>query len=542
MAEFSPKLPQASRHEAIPFWRDVRVLGVLAQIGFVILILLAAAWLFNNVSQNMDALGAFRCADGSSSFRCGFNFLKIDAQFDIAEKLTAYDPSDSYGRALFVGALNTFQITVLGVVLATLLGVLAGIARLSTNWLISNIAKWYVDIMRNTPLLLQLFFLFFGVILTFPQIKDAAQLMGLPIYLSQRGINMPWFVFMPSFTVWLAFLVLGLVQAQILWVILGRIEERTGKSRNRLLWSLVSFVLVAWIGWSVSSANADDQAILVPQSLRIRELSDMQDAVMRQLREVNDAAEIETAVAEGRLTQEQVDAAAYTVCAVKDSPSTENLSAQLRALYIPFTIELSDRVEQAGAAYIAGDCQILVASKAILAGERDLLENSAEHLIIPVQETPLRLSIPRIEGLNFVGGIKLSPNFAAILIGLVLYIGAFIAEIVRAGIQSVPKGQSEAARALGLTESQRLQLVVLPQALRVIIPPLTSQYLNLAKNSSLAIAVGFPDLWSTAFTTLNQSGQSVQVFLIVMGAYLSLSLSISFLLNWYNQRISLVER
>ncbi|MCA9989456.1 MAG: ABC transporter permease subunit, partial [Anaerolineales bacterium] len=151
-------------------------------------------------------------------------------------------------------------------------------------------------------------------------------------------------------------------------------------------------------------------------------------------------------------------------------------------------------------------------------------------------------SVPRIEGLNFVGGLKLTPNFAAILIGLVLYTGAFIAEIVRAGIQSVAKGQSEAARALGLSESQRLQLVVLPQALRVIIPPMTSQYLNLAKNSSLAIAVGYPDLWSTAFTTLNQSGRAIQVFVLVMGVYLTLSLSISFLLNWYNRRIALVER
>jgi len=124
----------------------------------------------------------------------------------------------------------------------------------------------------------------------------------------------------------------------------------------------------------------------------------------------------------------------------------------------------------------------------------------------------------------------------------VLYTGAFIAEIVRAGIQSVAKGQSEAARALGLSESQRLRLVVLPQAMRVIIPPLTSQYLNLAKNSSLAIAVGFADLWAISYTTLNQSGRSVQVFMIVMASYLTLSLTISFLLNWYNRRISLVER
>ena len=136
----------------------------------------------------------------------------------------------------------------------------------------------------------------------------------------------------------------------------------------------------------------------------------------------------------------------------------------------------------------------------------------------------------------------MTPSFAAILIGLVLYTGAFIAEIVRAGMQSVPKGQTEAARALGLSEGQRLRLIILPQAMRVIIPPLTSQYLNLAKNSSLAIAVGFADMWAISYTTLNQSGRAVQVFLIVMASYLTLSLLISFLLNWYNRRISLVER
>jgi general L-amino acid transport system permease protein len=540
MAEISPNT-SASGQEPIPFWRDGRVLGVLAQIGFVILVILAAAWFFNNVSQNISRLGGFDCADGSQSFSCGFDFLNIDAQFDISETVVDYEPSDSFARALWVGALNTIKVTVIGVILATILGTVTGIARLSQNWLISNIAKWYVDIMRNTPLLLQLFFLFFGVILAFPQIKEAIQLFGLPVYLSQRGINFPGFAFMPSFATWLAFIVLGIVQAQVLWVILGRLEERTGKDRNRVTWVVVSFIIVTSIGWLVSSANADNQAILVSRQIRVREFGNLEDEMLRRIR-VDELSEISTAVAEGTLTQEQVDEAAFSICSVRDDIAEVNLTAQLRRMNIPYTTVRSNRLDEATTAYAAGDCQIFVASKATLAGERDLLEDPAAHLIVPVKETPLRLSVPRIEGLNFVGGIKLTPSFAAILIGLVLYTAAFIAEIVRAGIQSVPKGQSEAAKALGLSESQRLQLVVLPQALRVIIPPLTSQYLNLAKNSSLAIAVGFPDLWSTAFTTLNQSGQSVQVFLIVMGAYLTLSLTISFLLNLYNQRIALVER
>jgi general L-amino acid transport system permease protein len=144
--------------------------------------------------------------------------------------------------------------------------------------------------------------------------------------------------------------------------------------------------------------------------------------------------------------------------------------------------------------------------------------------------------------LNFVGGLKLTANFTAILVGLVLYTGAFIAEIVRAGIQAVSKGQSEAARALGLSEAQRLRLVVLPQALRVIVPPLTSQYLNLTKNSSLAVAVAYPDFWFVISTTINQSGRIIQPMVIAMAVYLSVSLIISFFLNWYNRRIALVER
>lgn len=542
MAEISPKLPSSSS-EAIPFWRDVRVLGILAQLAFIVLFVLGAGWIIRNVASNLSTLGEaqFICRDGTSSFRCAFDFLRLDAQFDISETPIDYEPSDSYGRALAVGLLNTAKVAFWGVILSTILGTLVGIARLSPNWLISNVAKWYVDIFRNTPLLLQLFFLYFGVIVVFPQIREAIQPFGLPIYLSQRGINIPWPALMPSFATWLAFLVLGLVQAQVLWIILGRREEQTGKVSNRLIWAVVSFIIVAIVGWYVSSASANSQAILVPQSARVTQFEDLRTLVAARLG-VEDLAEIDAAVASGRLTAEQVQEAALTVCAIEGSASEVNLTAQLRGANIPYTVERFDRPDEATAAYGEGECGVYVANQATLAAERNLLEDSNNQLIIPVRETPVRMAVPRIEGLNFAGGVKLTPQFAAILIGLVLYTGAFIAEIVRAGIQSVPKGQTEAAKALGLTESQRLRLVVLPQALRVIIPPLTSQYLNLAKNSSLAIAVGFPDLWSTAYTTLNQSGRVLQVFLIVMGAYLSLSLLISALLNWYNRRIALVER
>ena len=168
MTELTPRAP--NRSESVPFWRDIRVLGVLAQIAFLIVVITAFSWVARNVTQNMSTLGGsqFLCADGTSSVRCAFDFLRLDASFAISESVIPYDPSDSYARALLVGALNTIKVSALGIVFATVLGTLTGIARLSSNWLISGVARWYVDIIRNTPLLLQLFFLFFAVILAFP--------------------------------------------------------------------------------------------------------------------------------------------------------------------------------------------------------------------------------------------------------------------------------------------------------------------------------------------------------------------------------------
>ena len=152
---------------------------------------------------------------------------------------------------------------------------------------------------------------------------------------------------------------------------------------------------------------------------------------------------------------------------------------------------------------------------------------------------PTFSSVPEIQGFNFVGGIAVSPEFAALLFGLTIYTAAFIAEIVRAGILAVDKGQGEAAHALGLTRAQTIRLIILPQALRVIIPPMTSQYLNLTKNSSLAVAIGYPDLVSIANTTMNQTGQAIEGIAIIMVVYLTISLSISAFMNWYNARIAL---
>jgi general L-amino acid transport system permease protein len=542
MTQLTPKFLRGK--DSIPFWRDIRVLGVLAQIAVLSAVILGLAWVAGNVAVNMLTLGEsqFLCRDGTSSFRCAFDFLRLDAQFAISETVIDYAPSDSYGRALLVGALNTIKVGFFGIILATVLGTVTGVARLSSNWLISTVARWYVDIIRNTPLLLQLFFLFFAVILLFPPIRSAIQPFGLPIYFSQRGIDLPRPVLMPSFTAWLVFIVIGLVGAGLLWRYLGRRERELERSTNRLLWALLAFAAVVIPGWFLASAAAaDNQGVLTSASSGVMEFDDLV-AQMEDRLGVADLAEIDDAIAEGTLTVEELQAATLGVCAVTGDKAEINMTAELRRADIPYSVNRNRDLTRSTNDYLAGDCELLVAARSELENLVQTNPDVSAGVIVAVREVPLRLSIPRIEGLNFVGGTKLSPNFAAILIGLVIYTGAFIAEIVRAGIQSVPKGQSEAARALGLSEGQRLRLVVLPQALRVIIPPLTSQYLNLVKNSSLAIAVGFPDLWSTAFTTLNQSGRAIQVFLIVMATYLSFSLTISFFLNWYNRRIALVER
>ena len=536
MARMKARLPPQLL-QATSFWRDVRVLGVLGQIGFVVLVILATRTLGANFLANVRKLGEaqFICRDGASNLRCAYDFMSSEAAFDISETLLEYEVTDSYWYAAYLGLLNTIEVAVIGILLATILGTVAGIARLSSNWLTSNVVKWYIEVIRNTPLLLQLVFLYFGIILALPQVKDAIRPFGLPIFLTQRGLSFPWPQFTPSFSTWLAFVVLGLIQFQVLWVLLGRREEQTGRPANRLAWGIVSFLLIVGMGWFVSIAASDSQGLLASRASRIRELEDVRKFILQRTG-LSHLDEL------GALAEENRQAAALKVCVLRKSPSEPNLTSQLQRMGIPYQVNRFDRPDQASAAYGEGKCDVIAAPKSVLAAERPTLEAPEGHLIIPIEEHPLVWSIPALEGLNVAGGVKLSPEFSALLIGLIIYTAAFIAEIVRAGIQSVPKGQTEAARALGLTEGQRLQLVVLPQALRVIIPPLTSQYLNLTKNSSLAIAIGFPDLYSVAYTTINQSGRAVQLILVVMLTYLVMSLATSGLLNWYNERVKLVER
>jgi len=384
------------RDSYIPFWRDVRFLRFFSQLLFLLIVAGVLGYLFQNMLQALRQQGLV----------LGFSFLRLTAGFDIGETLIPYDRSSTYGRAFLVGLLNTANVSLLGILFATLIGIVVGVARLSRNFLIQLLARAYIEALRNIPLLVLLIFIYSGVFLKLPQIRQALHL-G-PIMFSNRGVFTPWPFPAETYPTYRLILLAGLLAAAGVGFLLWREGQKTGRPPLIGFWSLLVWLIFA--------------------------------------------------------------------------------SGGLLLLH------------------------------------------------------PFRLDFPQIEGLRVVGGRRLTPEFMSLWSGLVIYTSAFIADVVRAGIQAVPKGQVEAARALGLNGFQTLRLVVFPQALRVIVPPLTSHYLNLTKNSSLAVAVGFPDLFSVSGTILNQSGRAVEVIALAMSIYLSLSLLTSLFMNWYNRRIRFVER
>jgi len=388
-----------NQRQKIPLWRDVRVWRLAGQVLAIALAVVILLWLWGNLTSSLQRLG----------IEFGFGFLNGQAAFNIGETPIQYQPTDTYARALLVGLVNSLRIIAAGIVLTTVVGITVGVARLSDNWLVRRLALVYVEIFRNTPLLLQLLFWYFAVFLGLPQVQNRIELPG-HIYLSNRGLSLPWLVATAQTGIWLLALAVGLGLAVGLWRWRTQVMlDRDSRERPVLLAlaAVAATVLAAWL----------------------------------------------------------------------------------------------------------------------LTGG-----------------SPFQWDVPQVRGEQIQGGLRLSSEFAALLAGLTFYTAAFIAEIVRAGIQSVPRGQWEATRSLGLKPGLVMRLVVFPQALRVIIPPLTSQYLNLAKNSSLAVAIGYPDLYAVASTTFNQTGRAVEVILLIMAAYLTISLTIALAMNLYNRTVQLVER
>jgi general L-amino acid transport system permease protein len=374
------------------------VRSILFQIAAIAAVLTVLLYLAGNAVDNLRRQG----------IATGFGFLAREASFAISPTLIPYSPADSYARALLVGLLNTLLVSALGIVLATLLGFVVGIARLSGNWLVNRAALLYVEILRNTPLLLQIFVWWYVLRLSTPTAREAWQ--PLPgVFVSIRGVFFPVPVYHPLYR-WMAVALLG-------GIVLAALMRRWSRARQALSGRALP---TGWLGLLL---------VLAPPA----------------------------------------------------------------------------------AVFVAGGA-------------------------------PYIIDAPRVTRFDFTGGQSITPEFAALLFALVAYTAAFIGEIVRSGIQAVSRGQMEAALALGLARRQVLRLVILPQAIRVIVPPMTSEYLNLTKNSSLAVAIGFYDLVAVGYTTLNQTGQAVEVMAIVAGTYLALSLAISLAMNAYNRHMALVER
>ncbi|MFO7666967.1 MAG: amino acid ABC transporter permease [Desulfobacterales bacterium] len=384
--------------QKIPFLNDPKIRSIIYQIVTIGMIGLLGYYLFSNTIENLNR----------QSIATGFGFFEKEASFEIGESLIPYSAADTYGKALFVGVLNTIKVAFIGVVLTVVLGTFLGIARLSTNWLVSKLAAVYIEVMQDIPILLQLFFWYSFFYDILPPTREALEPVK-GVFMSNRGLVFAVPEWHPAFKYIIAVFIAGCIASYFLRIWAKKSQEKTGQIFPVFLWSVAIILGLPFITWLFSGA-------------------------------------------------------------------------------------------------------------------------------------PHKMNVPELVGFNFRGGLNMSPEFGALLLGLVLYTAAFVAEIVRAGIQAVSKGQTEAAMSVGLKPGQILNLVILPQALRVIIPPLTSQMLNLTKNSSLAVAIGFPDFVSVASTTINQTGQAIEGITMIMVVYLCFSLLTSLFMNWYNKKMALVER
>ncbi|UJF25057.1 ABC transporter permease subunit [Suttonella sp. R2A3] len=377
----------------------------LFQLALAAMVIVFVVWIGSNVQGNLSRIGQ----------HISFDFLSDPANFPVSQSLIRYDSSDSYLRVFWVGLLNTLLISALSVITATLIGVVIGIIRISPNWLLRKLAAVFVEVFRNVPLLLQLFFWYFAVLAVLPSPRTSDWVLGCDAEnsclaaLTNRGLDLakPLWTQTTLIAVLLALVSVGVMV--ILWWLAKRHQQQSGKRWRLWPWFIV-LLAIAPLFW-FSQMGADDY------------------------------------------------------------------------------------------------------------------------------------SLPQLKGFNYRGGLTILPELAALWLALTLYSAAYVAEYVRAGIQAVSKGQYEAAAAIGLGSGLSMRLVILPQALRVIIPPLTNQYLNIVKNSSLATAIAYPDLVSVfTGTALNQTGRSIEIIVMTMAVYLTISLIIALLMNTYNRRKQLVSR
>ncbi|MFN3250295.1 amino acid ABC transporter permease [Roseibium album] len=388
-------------------FNDPKVRGIFFQVVLVVALGYVGYNIVDNTRINLE----------QQNIASGWGFLNNTAGFGIIQSLVSYSETSSYGQALYVGFLNTLLVAIVGIFVATIIGFVVGIARLSDNWVISRLAYCYVELIRNVPLLLQIFFWYFAVLRAVPGKREKWSFFFDSFHLNIAGFRGP----KPIWEDGASFIGIALIIAIVACIVIAqwarKRQEATGQ-QFPVFWTAVGLIIgLPLITYFVTG---------MPMHLEH-----------------------------------------------------------------PVFVDTGPRIRQ---------------------------------------------------GFELNVGFNLIPEFLALTAALSIYTASFIAEIVRAGIQAVSHGQTEAAHALGLRQSPTLRLVIIPQAMRVIIPPLTSQYLNLTKNSSLAVAIAFPDLVSVGGTVLNQTGQAIEIIGIWMAIYLTLSLVTSAFMNWYNQRMALVER
>lgn len=599
-----------STPERIPIWRNIKTIGTIAQVVFVAVIVGGAAILVNNV---VTALA-------KANLPADFSWLSQQAGIPIAEKPIPYDISDPYWRALIIAFLNTLKVALIGVVLASFIGVLVGVMRLSANWLIRTIATIYIELLRNIPLAVQIVFWYSAVLLPFPpRISNPVVLPG-GILLSNIGIAAPFPYPTYAFMSWLPWLAGATLLAILAYAFRKRQVERQDRIAPIWPFPIVAFLVIAGAGYAIVTMGS-----VVPENLTVRYDTDRGRGVVEYIHDNGDAsvgafAGVTLRIDEAQLTTttqnleerkvtvrstfrfplihahefdtatvtfgdaERAEAAGYAIhferfpsvgtvyvdqngngeydAGEEINPVTGSgyngleLVLQLEAferflvsnregiirtpLFKPFSAVETAAEASSGPAPGSGRFSVFGAPAAAAAEEAEPAALVATTELVAVG--PFVVSPPTIPVTNYEGGLRFTVNYLALLFALVIYTSAFIAEIVRGGIQAVAKGQREAAEALGLSASQSFRLIIFPQALRVILPPMISQYLNLTKNSSLSTLAGYAELFVISSIMANQTGASVPIALMLVASYLFISLVFAFVLNKVNDRLALVGR
>lgn len=505
-------------HDGAPrvsFFNDPVIRGIIYQVVVAALLIAFIYWVVGNTAANLAAQKKTN----------GFDFLWKTAGFDISFALLPWSRASYYWEALVVGITNTLLVAFIGIIFATMLGFTIGIARLSSNFIIARLAAVYIETIRNIPLLLQLFFWYFAVLKTMPAVRES---IALPFdsFINQRGIMVP----RPTPDQEFGWVLIAIVVALIVAVAIGgwaaRVRTRTGRYPAQIVWpgkladAVVTF-LVTFIA----------VAVLLGVIFPIQSFVAVSSVVA-------------AAVALGSLTR---------YAAIAKAALTFFVSFVLFNTLLGFMFGwVPPLVVSLVSALIA-----LVIGQVVYSNTANRPPSDARFplalLVLIIVGVPalvywltgasLAFEVPVLERFNFKGGLQLPPEFVALAFGLTIYTASFIAETVRAGILAVNRGQTEAAQSLGLKDGDRLRLVIVPQAMRVIVPPLTSQYLNLTKNSSLGAAIGYPELFNVfGGTSISQSGRAIECMAIIMVVYLTFSLVTSAIMNWYNSRVRLVER